>query len=136
MAKKLPEVDVVVIGMGWTGGILSKELAETGLKVVALERGEHRAPAEDFSVPHIRDELNFSTRHGLMIDTRRDTLTVRNNIKETALPMRRLGSFLRATAWAGPVRTGTATPGAGPTMSSRSARCMNRNTARNSSPPT
>ncbi|AHV94561.1 GMC family oxidoreductase [Bordetella holmesii] len=94
MAKKLPEVDVVVIGMGWTGGILSKELAEAGLKVVALERGEHRAPAEDFSVPHIRDELNYSMRHGLMMDTRRDTLTIRNNVKETALPMRRLGSFL------------------------------------------
>ena len=39
MATKLKEVDVVVVGLGWTGGILSKELTEAGLKVVALERG-------------------------------------------------------------------------------------------------
>ena len=39
MVTKLKEVDAVVIGLGWTGGILSKELAQAGLKVVALERG-------------------------------------------------------------------------------------------------
>ena len=41
MVTKLKEVDVVIVGLGWTGGILSKELAEAGLKVVALERGAH-----------------------------------------------------------------------------------------------
>ena len=94
MAKKLPEVDVVIVGMGWTGGILSKELSESGLKVVALERGAPRSVEEDFSVPHIRDELQFGTRNGLMQDLRRDTLTIRNNTSQTALPMRQLGSFL------------------------------------------
>ena len=39
MTTKLKEVDVVIVGLGWTGGILAKELAEAGLKVVALERG-------------------------------------------------------------------------------------------------
>lgn len=94
MIKKLPEVDVVIVGMGWTGGILSKELSEAGLKVVALERGAPRTAEEEFSVPHIRDELQFGIRHGLMQDLRRDTLTIRNNINQTALPMRQLGSFL------------------------------------------
>ena len=28
MATKLKEVDVVIVGLGWTGGILAKELAE------------------------------------------------------------------------------------------------------------
>ena len=42
MATKLKEVDAVIVGLGWTGGILAKELAEVGLKVVALERGELR----------------------------------------------------------------------------------------------
>jgi gluconate 2-dehydrogenase alpha chain len=28
MVTKLKEVDVVVVGLGWTGGILSKELAK------------------------------------------------------------------------------------------------------------
>ena len=41
MATKLKEVDVVIVGLGWTGGILAKELTEAGLKVVALERGAH-----------------------------------------------------------------------------------------------
>ena len=42
MATKLKEVDAVIVGLGWTGGILAKELAEAGLKVVALERGAMR----------------------------------------------------------------------------------------------
>ena len=45
MATKLKEVDVVIVGLGWTGGILAKELAEAGLKVVALERGALRIAA-------------------------------------------------------------------------------------------
>ena len=94
MTKNFSEVDVVIVGMGWTGGILSKELAEAGLKVVALERGAPRSAEEDFSIPRMRDELQFGIRHGLMQDLRRDTLTIRNNVSQTALPMRQLGSFL------------------------------------------
>src|SRR5258706_11896757 len=94
MAKKLKEVDVVIVGLGWTGGILAKELSETGLKVVALERGAARTTATDFQVAHVRDELRFVVRHDLMQNTARDTLAVRNNPSQEALPMRRLGSFL------------------------------------------
>jgi gluconate 2-dehydrogenase alpha chain len=97
LAKNFPEVDVVIVGLGWTGGIQAKELSEKGLKVVALERGAYRTPEEAFTVPHIRDELEYSVRTGLMIDTKVDTLTVRNTINQTALPMRRLGSFLPGT---------------------------------------
>ncbi len=91
--KIFPEVDVLVIGMGWTGGIASKELSEAGLTVVGLERGAPRTPEEDFSVPHIRDELEYHSRTGLAQDVKKDTVTVRNKIDEKALPMRRLGSF-------------------------------------------
>jgi gluconate 2-dehydrogenase alpha chain len=94
MAAKLKEVDVVVVGLGWTGGILSKELAEAGLKVVALERGGMRSTANDYSLPGVRDELRYVHRHDLMQNTQRDTLTIRNNPKQEALPMRQLGSFL------------------------------------------
>src|SRR5215813_2813870 len=94
MATKLKEVDVVIVGLGWTGGILSKELAEAGLKVVALERGAMRTAANDYSLPNIRDELRFAVHKDLMMNTARDTLTVRNNPQQEALPMRRLGSFL------------------------------------------
>ncbi|AMN39474.1 GMC family oxidoreductase [Rhodoplanes sp. Z2-YC6860] len=108
MATKLKDVDVVVVGLGWTGGILSKELTEAGLKVVALERGNPFNPANDFALPNLRDELRYVVRHELMQNTARDTLTIRNNISQEALPMRRLGSFLpgegvggSATHWSG-----------------------------------
>ena len=101
MVKTFPEVDVVIVGLGWTGGILAKELSQAGLKVVALERGAYRTPEEAFTVPHIRDELEYSSRTGLMIDTKTDTLTIRNNPTQTALPMRRLGSFLPGTGVGG-----------------------------------
>ncbi len=94
MATKLKEADVVIVGLGWTGGILGKELAEAGLKVVALERGAMRTAEKDYAVPGIRDELRYVIRHDLMQNTARDTLTVRNNTTQEALPMRRLGSFL------------------------------------------
>src|SRR2546423_5383619 len=94
MVTKLKEVDAVIVGLGWTGGILAKELSEAGLKVVALERGDIRSPDKDFAVPIVRDELRFVVRHELMQNTARDTLTIRNNPSQEALPMRRLGSFL------------------------------------------
>src|ERR1700761_525350 len=94
MTTKLKEVDVVIIGLGWTGGILAKELSQAGLKVVALERGAMRSTENDFSVPMIRDELRYSGRNDLMQTPAKDTLTIRNNPSQEALPMRRLGSFL------------------------------------------
>jgi gluconate 2-dehydrogenase alpha chain len=94
MVTKLNEVDVVIVGLGWTGGILGKELAESGLKVVALERGVFRTPSVDYALPNIRDELRYIDRQELMMNTARDTLTIRNNPSQDALPMRRLGSFL------------------------------------------
>src|ERR1700729_954104 len=94
MATRLKEVDVVVVGFGWTGGILAKELAEAGMKGVALERGAPRSSESDYALPNIRDELRYVTRHDLMQNTARDTITVRNEPAQEALPMRRLGSFL------------------------------------------
>jgi gluconate 2-dehydrogenase alpha chain len=94
VATKLKEVDVVVVGLGWTGGILSKELTEAGLKVVALERGAANSTAADYAVPNIRDELRYVIRHELMQNAAKDTLTARNTPQQEALPMRRLGSFL------------------------------------------
>src|SRR3981081_1723278 len=94
MTTKLKEVDVVIAGLGWTGGILAKELSAAGLKVVALERGGMRSTEADFSVPTVRDELRYVVHHDLMMNTQKDTITIRNNPSQEALPMRRLGSFL------------------------------------------
>src|SRR4030088_2034411 len=98
------------LGSAGPAGILAKELAEAGLKVVALERGAMRNPASDYAVPNIRDELRYVVRHDLMQNTARDTITVRNNPTQEALPMRRLGSFLP-----GEVVGGSRGPSGGPT---------------------
>ena len=94
MSTNLPKVDAVVIGVGWTGGILAKELTQAGLKVVGLERGRYRATDPDFQPPHIHDELRYHVRYDLMQDLSRETLSFRNNTKQSALPYRVLGSFL------------------------------------------
>lgn len=39
MTQRLPPTDVVVVGLGWTGSILSYELCRAGLRVTAIERG-------------------------------------------------------------------------------------------------
>ncbi|MDB5810911.1 MAG: gluconate 2-dehydrogenase [Betaproteobacteria bacterium] len=94
MVTKLKEVDIVLVGLGWTGGILAKELTAAGHKVVALERGGMRSTENDFAVPRIRDDLRYASRSDLMQNPAKDTLTIRNNPAQLALPMRRLGSFL------------------------------------------
>jgi gluconate 2-dehydrogenase alpha chain len=59
MATKLKDVDAVVIGLGFSGAILSRELTKAGLNVVALERGADRNPAEEFTLTRLRDELSL-----------------------------------------------------------------------------
>ena len=39
MAIVKKKVDAVIVGMGWTGAIMAKELTDAGLHVVVLERG-------------------------------------------------------------------------------------------------
>jgi gluconate 2-dehydrogenase alpha chain len=90
MAKH-PKVDVVIIGVGWVGGIIAHELTKAGLKVVGLERGVTRGTG-DFQNDH--DELAYAIRGQLFQDTSRETWTLRHNLSETALPIRQLGSFL------------------------------------------
>ena len=38
MTTVMKKVDAVIVGFGWTGAIMAKELTEAGLNVVALER--------------------------------------------------------------------------------------------------
>jgi gluconate 2-dehydrogenase alpha chain len=100
VAKRLPAVDVVLVGFGWTASILAKELTDSGLQVLALERGGFRDTIPDFSPATIQDELRYAVRNGLFEEPHRETLTFRNNASQVALPMRELGSF-RPAAGAG-----------------------------------
>ena len=101
MATILKEVDAVCIGVGFTGSILARELTKAGLKVVGLERGPDRTARDDFAIPNVRDDLKYAIRQELFQDTQTETVTLRHSPSETALPIRRLGSFLPGTGVGG-----------------------------------
>ena len=67
MAKTMPKKDVVVVGFGWTGAIISKELTEAGLNVLALERGPMQDTDPDGVYPQTMDELTFNSRKKLFV---------------------------------------------------------------------
>ncbi len=63
MTTRLKEVDAVMVGMGWTGSILARELTKAGLSVVGLERGPDRMPGNDFVLPALYANLIDEYRH-------------------------------------------------------------------------
>lgn len=94
MVKKLPATDVVIVGLGWTGSIMAYELASTGLNVVAIERGPWRDTATDFAPGWVQDELRYGVHLDLFQRASQSTLTLRNKMSQTALPIRQFSSFL------------------------------------------
>ncbi len=58
----LPKVDVLIIGLGAAGGIMAKELATAGMKVVGLDLGPFRR-TNDF---RDHDELRFAVRQEML----------------------------------------------------------------------
>ncbi|PIJ58271.1 GMC family oxidoreductase [Erwinia sp. OLMDLW33] len=86
------EVDVVVVGLGWAGSLMSIELAMAGLKVRALERGADRG-YEEFAYPKPADEYAYAVRNKVMATTAEAAVTVRYNMRQTALPTRKWGAF-------------------------------------------
>ncbi len=96
MANK--KADVVVVGVGWVGGIIAAELTKAGLEVVGLERGRVRG-VKNWRDDH--DELRYAVRHELFQNVANETWTLRHTMRETALPFRQLGSFLPGTGLGG-----------------------------------
>ena len=94
------EVDVVVVGLGWAGSLMSIELAQAGLKVRALERGEDRSNT-DFAYPKPADEYAYGVRNKVMVTPRDGALTVRHGLNDTALPTRQWGAFVPGTGVGG-----------------------------------
>lgn len=100
--RKPEPVDVVIVGVGATGGTAARVLAEAGLKVVGLERGPWLRPEERFSGA----EIKFVNRNYFWQDARLTPRTVREDRErpERALPLlaqvRRWSAAARCT---GPV---------------------------------
>ena len=90
--RTLPPTGAVVIGGGWTGLLMAKELgARTSLSVTVLERGAARK-TEDYVTG--MDELDYNVRFLMMQDYSRETVTLRHTTRDRAVPIRQLGSFM------------------------------------------
>ncbi|MDU4092597.1 MAG: GMC family oxidoreductase [Pantoea sp.] len=87
------EVDVVVVGLGWAGSLMSIELAMAGLTVRALEKGPERDYPE-FAYPKPADEYAYAVRNKVMTTPAESAVTVRYNMDQTALPTRKWGAFV------------------------------------------
>jgi len=73
-----PIADICLVGVGAVGGILAKELASAGLKVVAFERGP-ALKAEDYSP---RDSIRFIARHDQLEWVRHEPTVFRSRATE------------------------------------------------------
>jgi len=88
----LKPVDVVIIGGGFTGLAMAKELtARTSLSVLVLERGPLRT-ATDYAAS--MDDIDYSVRFRMMQSTADETITHRHSVRDAAVPVRQYGSFL------------------------------------------
>ena len=101
MATAKPKVDAVIVGMGWTGAILAKELTDAGLHVVVLERGADRDTQPDFAYPKVVDELEGSVHRRYLQSLSQETVTARHGLNGTAVPYRQMGSFKPGTGVGG-----------------------------------
>ncbi|HZV86533.1 MAG TPA: GMC family oxidoreductase [Candidatus Binatus sp.] len=89
--KTLPAVDAVVIGGGWAGLLMAKELgSRTPLTILVLERG---IPRKSSDYADTMDELEYAIRLRMMQDLSQETVTLRHNSAQRALPLRQHGSF-------------------------------------------
>ena len=97
--KALPHVDVVIVGAGWTGLLMAKELgSRTSLSIVVLERGAAHSPTE---YANGMDELEHSIHFRMMQDLSLETVTIRHSTNDRAYPVRQYGSFLPGTGVGG-----------------------------------
>ena len=89
----LKPVDVAIIGGGWTGLLMAKEItAKTSHSVAVFERGIPRKTA-DYAAT--MDELDYNIRLRMMQNTAEETITHRHSWKDAAVPVRQHGSFRR-----------------------------------------
>ena len=97
----LKPVDVVIVGFGWTGAIMAKELTEAGLNVLALERGPYRDTYPDGAYPKTLDELTYIQRSKIFQDMSKSSFTFRHEVKGIAVPYRQIGAFKPGTGVGG-----------------------------------
>jgi gluconate 2-dehydrogenase alpha chain len=96
--KRLKATDVVIVGSGFSGLVMAKEItSKSGLNVVVLERGPARSLAK-----YVEDMDDIATmRVGMVQNAAEQTITLRHTNKDTAVPIRQYGSFHPGTGTGG-----------------------------------
>jgi gluconate 2-dehydrogenase alpha chain len=90
--KTLPRVEVAIVGGGWAGLLMAKELAtRTALSIVVLERGKARG-TDEYAAD--MDEVDYGVRLKMMQEASQETVTFRHSTNERALPLRQFANFL------------------------------------------
>jgi len=90
--KTLKPVNVAIVGGGWTGLAMAKEITgRTSLSVLVLERG---APRKTSDYAAGMDELDYAIRLRLMQNIAEETITHRHSVRDPSVPVRQYGSFL------------------------------------------
>jgi gluconate 2-dehydrogenase alpha chain len=77
------KANVVIVGVGGTGGILAAELGKAGMKVIGLERG----PRHSTTVFAGQDELRYFQRQDLRPNPKSQPVTWRPNANTRAVPL-------------------------------------------------
>lgn len=97
--KQMRPVDVVIVGGGWTGLTMAKELVtRTSLSVLVLERGPGRK-LSDYSSN--MDEVDYAIRKRMMQNIAEETITHRHTTRDSAVPVRQYGHILPGTGVGG-----------------------------------
>src|ERR1700688_2884069 len=97
---RLKPVDVVIVGAGWSGLLMAKEISSrTSLSVLVLERGAPARPPG--ALASTMDELDYLIRLRQMQNLADETMTHRHSTNDVAVPVRQYGSFLPATGGGG-----------------------------------
>ena len=71
MTRKLPPVDVVLVGFGWTGAILAQELTDEG-----HFRSDKKFPFDVVSLLFLFKQFNYLLRNTLMIKLQHCLFTI------------------------------------------------------------
>ena len=88
--KTLRPVNVAIVGGGWTGLAMAKEITgRTSLSVLVLERGAPRKTS-DYSAG--MDELDYAIRVKLMQNIADETITHRHSMRDPSVPVRQYGN--------------------------------------------
>ena len=94
MIRKLPRRSVVFVGGGLTAALAARQMKNSGIDVLVLERGGDLAGSAAATLPNQRDELRWGVHNSLVQNWANETYTLRHAVGEHALPVRRMEAFL------------------------------------------